>query len=277
MSLTLGFSGWCLMRLATDPDPTDEPRGVSGYTFAFGDEPDLDRLVRFQPPAGLIRPNGEDWRFGVLVTNAIGGTDDQELPDLVGATVDLVGEPKMENRNWTLTLPGQEPIVPFQLRIARADPPLAIGRDGPLTAGNLAQATPDQIAVYSAQGFVAEPHTVGYATGIWSSLTVARRRLQWLQHRPSRGVGGTAVRAGRIAELQKAVADPSDRRIQARYFIERFAFSLAGDPGTVAGDETALGGKLDVSAPWQVAFWIGAWDADLLSAFVQGSLTIPYA
>ena len=28
--LIIQFGGWILMRLATDPDPTDEPRGVSG-------------------------------------------------------------------------------------------------------------------------------------------------------------------------------------------------------------------------------------------------------
>ena len=41
MSLVLTFQGWCLILVATDPDPSDEPRGVSGYTFAFGAEPDL--------------------------------------------------------------------------------------------------------------------------------------------------------------------------------------------------------------------------------------------
>ncbi len=41
--LVVRFRGWCTIRLPTDPDPSDEPRGASGYTFAFSGEPDLDR------------------------------------------------------------------------------------------------------------------------------------------------------------------------------------------------------------------------------------------
>jgi hypothetical protein len=43
------------------PDPSDEPRGVSGYTFALAGEPDLDRLLHLQPDeAGVF-----ERRFGV--------------------------------------------------------------------------------------------------------------------------------------------------------------------------------------------------------------------
>ncbi len=36
--LVVNFAGWFQCRLATDPDPTDEPRGVSGFTFALAGE-----------------------------------------------------------------------------------------------------------------------------------------------------------------------------------------------------------------------------------------------
>ena len=39
------YSGWFQCRLATDPDPYDEPRGVSGYLHAYVGEPDLDRRI----------------------------------------------------------------------------------------------------------------------------------------------------------------------------------------------------------------------------------------
>jgi hypothetical protein len=29
--------------------------------------------------------------------------------------------------------------------------------------------------------------------------------------------------------------------------------------------------------PWTIAFWIGAWDPDVLCAYMQGALEIPYA
>ena len=43
MTLTLyAFNcGWFQCRLATDPDPYDEPRGVSGYVHAYLGEPTL--------------------------------------------------------------------------------------------------------------------------------------------------------------------------------------------------------------------------------------------
>jgi hypothetical protein len=34
MNVWLKFGGWFQCRLATDPDPCDEPRGVSGYVHA---------------------------------------------------------------------------------------------------------------------------------------------------------------------------------------------------------------------------------------------------
>ncbi len=46
--LKIHFEGYWQCRQATDPDPTDDPRGVSGYTYAFGDESDLDLIIRLQ-------------------------------------------------------------------------------------------------------------------------------------------------------------------------------------------------------------------------------------
>ena len=48
--LSITFAGWAQCRLATDPDPYDEPRGVSGYMWAYSGEVDLDRIIRFQAP-----------------------------------------------------------------------------------------------------------------------------------------------------------------------------------------------------------------------------------
>ena len=46
--LKIHFEGYWQCRQATDPDPTDDPRGVSGYTYAFGDESNLDLIIRLQ-------------------------------------------------------------------------------------------------------------------------------------------------------------------------------------------------------------------------------------
>ncbi len=101
--LAIFFQGWFQCRLATDPDPTDEPRGVSGSTFALGNEPDLDRVIYFQhPPDGTRRSHGPE----VCVNIVRAQIGSRELPWFAGTAVDLLGRPKFENRNFVLTVAG---------------------------------------------------------------------------------------------------------------------------------------------------------------------------
>jgi hypothetical protein len=280
VKLIASFSGWCLLRLATDPDPTDEPRGVSGYTFAFAGEPDLDRVLRLQPPADFT-PRSQSPALGVAVTEAVRSDTGAAIPALVGAAVDLADDPVLENRNWTLTLPGYEPIVPFHLRIATTA--LQISRDAPLNPADpdqpVWQAPASVIAAHGAAGMAYEPETIGRATGIWDSLALVTKRLGLLQAELAQEtdpVKATALQ-GRIAELEFALANPNDRRVMARYFVERFGFPVLG-PATVTGDQQSLlGGQLDTTAPWLAAFWLGAWDPDLLCTYMQGTIEIPYS
>src|ERR687889_765554 len=92
--LRLEFEGYFQMRMATDPDPTDEKRGVSGYTFALAGEPDFDVKIHFQPdekgvwqrefgPSHKIVP-----RVGVTVRRAT--RNGQAAADLIGAQVSFV-------------------------------------------------------------------------------------------------------------------------------------------------------------------------------------------
>ncbi|HEX6041581.1 hypothetical protein, partial [Longimicrobium sp.] len=54
--LELEFGGYFMARLATDPDPTGEERGISGYTMALVSEPPLDQTIRLQlDPDGPLR------------------------------------------------------------------------------------------------------------------------------------------------------------------------------------------------------------------------------
>ena len=276
LRLVISFAGWCLLRLPTDPDPTDEPRGVSGYTFAFAGEPDLDRILCLQPPVGFT-PRSHSPPLGVRVTSAV-RTDGTAVPALVGAAVDLLGEPMLENRNWTLTLPGFEPIVPFELQIAGA---ATLRRDAPLNP-----ADPDQpvwqvaqalLTAQGARGMEYEPATIGEATGIWDSLLVVEQRLEALVEERRHTTDPTAAAAldGRIAELQFAVTYPSDRRVMARYFVERFGFAMTG--AAWVEDGGVLGGTIDTVNPWMVNFWFGAWDPDLLCLYMNGALEVPYA
>jgi hypothetical protein len=129
-----------------------------------------------------------------------------------------------------------------------------------------------------------EPQTIGHATGIWDSLQVVTDRLAMLEQERAEETDPTKQTAldGRIAELKIAVATPTDRRIMARYFVERFAFPMLGPPATITGDQVGTtGGTLDPGGtdsknPWRTAFWLGAWDPDLLCAYMQGALEIPF-
>lgn len=287
-SLVVEFSGWCIIRLPTDPDPADEPRGVSGYTFAFGDEPDLDRVIHLQPPAGFTPRSHGPEALGVRVTDAqrVTGGAGTRVEALVGATVELLGEPRFENRNWILTLPGFEPIYPFDLRVAGDG--LEIRRSAPFDPAKpdtpLWEVPQEQLLAHGARGMEFEPQTVGQATGIWDQLGVAAARLELLKAdlAKAKDPAAIAILEGRIAELQFAVGFPAanggkqDRRTMAHSFVERFAFPMAGADAVVTGPAKRLGGTLDPKLPWMVSFWLGGWDPDLLCAWLDGSLQIPY-
>jgi hypothetical protein len=284
--LIIEFGGWILIRLATDPDPPDEPRGVSGYSFAFGDEPDLDRVLRFKVPEELkpFFPRSRTFPIDVTVRSAvrIDGEKTTPLRALKGAAVNLLGEPKLENRNWTLTQAGFEPIVPFNLDIQKRDK-IRLFRSAPLMPDApdkpIWEMSDDVLQAHGAVGLLYEPVTVGNATGIWDSLRVAEDRLEKLREdlettkcTPNQMV----IIEARIKELKYAIENPTDRRITARYNVERFNFDMQGK-AEVSDRQRALGGVIDTDRPWQVGFWIGGWDPDALSAYILGALKIPYA
>lgn len=288
-TLILQFEGWIIIRQPTDPDPTDESRGVSGYTFAFAGEPDLNRVLYLQPSKDFpLRSYTPD--IGVTVRQALRleGNTRTDIPELVGAKVDLLDEPKLENRNWTLTVAGFEPIVPFNLHIEGGG--IAISRSAPLdpTAPKkpIWKMTPGQLQAHSANGVIYEPATIGNATGIWDSLALAEERLAnlerdltELQQKPRKSPKdkvAIAALEGRISELKIGIAQPQDRRIVARYFVERFTFTMEGGAQLKPGGKKIGGGTLDKKSPWTIGFWIGAWEPDTLSCYLKGALEIPY-
>ena len=296
-NLIIQFSGWILMRIPTDPDPTDEPRGVSGYTFAFGNEPDLNREIFFWE-TDIYKARSYTFPIGVRVDNAT-RIDAQTgkpiaITALKDARVDLLRDkvtqlgPRLENRNWTLTPAGFEPIVPFNLKIQGNS--ITLFRSAPLTPK--APNTPvwkipeDILQSFGAVGVTFEPATVGNATGIWDSLQVAVNRraaleknLEKLQNKKRLTVDdeveATIIKA-RIAQLTIGINDPNDRRIGARYAVERFNFPMEGEPEILGDQQKTLHGIIDTKSPWSIGFWIGGWDPDALSAYIMGVLEIPY-
>ena len=194
---------------------------------------------------------------------------------LQGARVDLLGDPIIENRNWTLTLPGFEPIVPFHLRVAGDG--VALERMAPLNLADpsqpLWQVSQTLLEAQGAQGMEYEPATVGAATGEWDPLGAVKQRLatlqQDLEHEHDE-IARTNLE-GRIAELKIGIAaNPPDRRVLVRNFVERFGFPMQGD-----ATATGIDG-IDTTTPWRVDFWLGGWDPDVLSLYMKGALNVPY-
>jgi hypothetical protein len=287
-NLILQFEGWCLIRLPTDPDPPDEPRGISGYTFAFGDEPDLDRLIYLQAPAHVkLRSYSPDINVQVIDAFSQEGTSKNKIDALIGARVNLLDQPSLQNRNWVLTLPGLEPIDPFHLEIRGSG--ITLRRKAPIDPQHpdkpIWEIDQDKILTYGARGLEYEPETIGRATGIWDSLAVAQQRrdqlekdLQQLRNNGSGSDAEIAILEARINQLNFGINTPNDRRVAVRPFVERFGFPMLGEAAIEGDQQNLLGGNLSTGAqtPWSINFWLGGWDPDLLCAFMQGSLQIPY-
>jgi hypothetical protein len=108
--LGFNFKGIFQLRLATDTDVSDEPRGQSGWTFAYGDEPNLDRIIRFNHP---VAHRSFTPTVGVYVTEAY--IDDQHLRDpLVGQAVNLGPHSYFDGSNGA---DGREPIINFEFHV----------------------------------------------------------------------------------------------------------------------------------------------------------------
>jgi hypothetical protein len=114
-ALKINFEGYFLCRLTTDPDPTDEPRGVSGYTLALAGEDNLDNWIQLNPSQQYLKRNFRepgptlvakgDINLGVKVTSTDPGPAVYPpAARLIGLPVNLLsdpktGVPKFEGRN----------------------------------------------------------------------------------------------------------------------------------------------------------------------------------
>lgn len=164
--LTIHYEGYWQCRQATDPDPSKDPRGASGYTFAIGAENDFDQVIRLQRDEIPVQDFRESWpppflpeshahhragpdaeNFGVFVSKVEldGGPWLPAEKDLKGAKVrwlpagDPRRGPRFELRNTITFHPGNNsgifmPIIPFHLLI-EGPGGLRMGRDDPLVQG----------------------------------------------------------------------------------------------------------------------------------------------
>ena len=299
--LELDFGGYFMARLATDPDPTGEKRGISGYTMALVSEPPLDQVIRLQldPKSGLkVRDPGPALGKDVGVTVRQVKFDGKPYPAGLalfnGARVSLEGEnppfpgPIFESRN---NIVGSDDtmmfiINPFDLAVypqgegALPDADRALVRVRDYLDACDRRARVWQIEDPSTYVRRLPPHFESNSVEALEAIHVPRpkeyfdERLDWLK-----------------AELAKQ-SDPQSteaEELKSRIFqIELWGARVYGKLGFKLGYDFRTNGEQivheqlrklgtpDTEHPWRFSCWFGGWDGDLLVGYCRGTLGIPF-
>jgi hypothetical protein len=279
-SLVLKFGGWFQCRLATDPDPTDEPRGVDGYMHAVAGEPDLDRIIRLQTSSGVVQRSYCP-SVGVKVVSVY--VDLRKIDDhpLIGASVDFLDKPRFEGRNTILTAPGAEAIFPVHIQIKK-DINNSNNNNGsfiiqrkydddmkfsPLTADDL-----DKFKRLQAIFQSISPGEIEEATGIFDLSVVWSERVAKLQADLTKTTNEIEIAA--IKSRIETMSNTSPRRFSVRML---YSMNLKGN-AIFEDPNSYLPGKpigLASADPWTLELWCGAWDADAQSGYMVGYLGLP--
>src|SRR5262245_38929497 len=179
-------AGWFQVRLASDPAPSDEPRGVSGYACAVAGEPNLDRIIRLQPP---VVQRSYCPAVGVKL---IAVYQDGKLTTghpMLGADVELLDQPRFEGHNGIVAEAGFEPVVPFHFKMAK---------DGFLIQRTHQDDEEFPFAELKATGLNFSAAEIAEATGIWDLPT------SWDE------------RKAKLADDLKGTSDPTEKAALAK-------------------------------------------------------------
>lgn len=297
--LTAAFEGYFMCRLATDPDPNNEPRGRSGYTMALTTEDALDQVIRLQlddyVKRNMRRPAEELKRtVGVTVRSVTFDGDAWDgVHPLVGAKVSLHGTddvftgPIFESRNNIVGSDDSMAFVinPFELEIAKGDVRLH-------AVDHLNPADHDQQiwqinnpALYGRRyptAFADNSAEAQQAISVFDGYAYFRGRRAFLADeiaRHEKELPGTTGEAR--AKLQVLIEQARTRIYQLEFWgdrvINKLGFRLEWEFDINGRQEASnLGGTADVDQPWHVRFWFGAWDGDLLIGYMRGTISIPF-
>ncbi|CAM9629897.1 unnamed protein product [Chrysoparadoxa australica] len=309
--LALDFSGWCMIRLPTDPDASNQPIGVSGNTFSFGSEPPLDRIIRFQlneTETDLLHrsfcpPIGVDVRTATL--------DGKSMNELVGAKLDLMtifgggadtiitdnpdNPPKLAGRNHLIALDGQEPIDPMVLRISKGSWAMQREAKGDLTADGYAyKSIPDMTPAQQIG-----TGRLGVLSFNLDENVAAIRKLDpdfpsdmqiYVDHRQDAlnrerekfcrdtdlETAACSLTLSRLKDLERNVEKDEEQYIPQNIRRKRYTFVDEYDH-LLSGNAESCGCtpvKLDPTAPWHVIYTLCFYDTDALSCFVHGKVLL---
>lgn len=311
--LEIQFQGYFMCRIATDPDPTNEQRGVSGYTLSLLAEDPLDQVIRTQiDDADFLARNLREpaKRMGIHV-----GVDVNDVlfdgaryfgparEALLGAKVYLEGEtppfpgPIYDSRNNIVGSDDNMAFVvnPFEMAIRQRAP----GGGEPVTLRAVDHLNPADPAQPIWQIEDSATYARRLPVAFSGSSTVAQAAI--------RAFDGYTYFADRVKFLRQEILDLQDKQrgadeataagLEARieglrtriYQLEfwggrfetklafqlTYGFNVNGEQ-TVDDPGSRLGGTVDCSRPWPVTFWFGSWDGDLLLGYMQGGLSVPF-
>lgn len=268
--IVCSYAGWLQVRLATNADPPDETRGLSGYTFALPGEPDLDRLLRTSAP---VAPRTHGPAIGLTVhTVSVDGVPVPTHP-LRGAQVDFLSEPMFESVNDVVMAQGIEALEPFDLRLTQGE--FRFRRrdflDLSRPDATVYTVSPTLLAAKRTAVFSYGTEVMKEAVGSTDATAFRAARLALLQADLAH-TSDPVARAGlrrRISELE--ITDPNDHRTTSMHFIESRTYQLDGpielhDPaGWLSGLDTYATNRCDLV--------MGSWDADAVSAYAAGTVS----
>lgn len=299
-NLTLEFEGFFQCRLATDPDPPSETRGLSGYTFALGGESDLDQVIRLQldeiEPRNFRQPfppylASENPEFGVFVRRV--HDDGKPVKDhpLIGATVRWPGNPTYELRNQIVS-DGYNRIVPVIVPFAyeiRGRDGAYLFRSDPLDPEHpdlqIWQLRPERYRRRVAKNYFSVGSELvdrlfdgNTSNSFYNAYFQARQ--EWLEleisklaaHRAAGHQLQIDALRTRIFQIdQQSGSAENLGRMESRLPMQAvWEHSLVGQDAVIEG----LSG-LSTEAPWHTRFWMGGWDGDLLVGWLGGRLEVP--
>jgi hypothetical protein len=272
--IALQFSGYFQCRLATDPDPADEPRGVSGFQWAVAGEDNFDRIIRLHDP---VNPRIEKPPVGVFVRRVVLDGAEQPGHPLAGARVDLLDDPKYEGRNGIVARSGFEPIVPFHIKISQPGQGFVVQRESGIT--DPPYTDPPRPGLQATAQIYGSPGIIGAATGVWDFGSVLRARGEELAHRRAElkcdhPTAETATACAALGSRLACLNETARFAAVMHGFRLIYSFSLTG-PGFFEDEEHRLDRPIETKVPWQIEFWMGAWDIDAMTGFMEGWLIVP--
>lgn len=305
----LSFRGWAQCRLATDPDPDYEPRGVSGYTFALPGEPDLTQVIHFQPGDGVVRRShcpeiGVQVDGGYAFETISQGDSRQRFGErhpigpghpAYGAAVDLLGQPRFDSRNSTLVYNGYGVVNPFELEVRKGDRSVSrrfyvdpfdpkedlheinINELGNyvVSVGLDEISAPNSATVKQPSAPTPGSPDMLYESGVLDAVAYRHERLLQLEAELAELLDHGKPNRLAIAALHKRIAelritDPVNRRTQQMSTKVLLPYALNARQAQLNGKEIEVGAE----KPWSLEMWLGSWDADALSFYVLGTIVV---